>query len=105
MHRQPLQVEIVSHPGRKEVLAGLISLAVVGLSVGIQWWAFTGEAERMTKLRELGITRCREGEWHFRGALLSWPPRRCLCTWPVQSDPESQAKADRAESASLGQEK
>ena len=105
MPDRPLQVEIVSHPGRKELLAGLISLAVVGASVAVQWYAFTPEAERLTKLRQLGITRCREGEWHFRGALLSWPPRRCLCTWPVQPDPESQAKADRAESASLGQEK
>lgn len=101
MPRQPLQVEIVSHPGRKEVLAGLISLAVVGLSVGIQWWAFTGEAERTVKLRKLGITRCREGEWHYRGLLLAWPPSKCLCRWPVQPDPEAQIKADQAERKSL----
>ena len=105
MPDQPLRVEIVSHPGRKEVLAGLISLAVVAASIGAQWWAYTPEAERRKKLADLGLTRCREGEWHFKGVLLAWPPRRCLCAWPVESDPESQAKADRAESASLGQEK
>lgn len=82
-------------------MAGLLSLAVVGLSVGIQWFAFTPEAERTARLRKLGITRCREGQWHYRGLLVAWPPQRCLCTWPVQPDLDAQLRADQAERKTL----
>lgn len=109
MPDQPIRVEIVSHPGRKELLSALFSLVTVGMILAAQWYVTTPEPERIVKLRSFGVSRCREGRWHFRGALLAWPPHQCPCFWPegwpVQSDPESQAKADRAESASLGQEK
>ena len=82
---------------------------MVGVVVALQWWATTPGPERTVQFRKLGLSRCRMGRWHYRGTLLAWPPSRCACFWPegwpVQSDPESQAKADRAESASLGQEK
>ena len=100
----PLQVEIVTHSARDEAVRGLLSILVVAAMVGVQWWATTPEAERAVKLRKLGVTQCREGNWHVHGVPMQWPPGRCVCSWPVVEDPEAQALADKAEGAWGGKE-
>ena len=94
---RPLKVELVTHPGKEEALKGVISLLFVGAVIGAQWWAVTPQAERIVKLRKLGVTKCRVGGWHFHGVPVQWPPGRCLCSWPETRDPELQRSADEAE--------
>ncbi len=109
MSPRPLKVELVQHGARDEAAKGLVSLLVVALVIGAQWWAYTPEAERRVKLRKLGITQCREKVWHLRRSKpridlpLYWPirwpiQRRCLCAWPLEASLEAQSLADRTES-------
>jgi hypothetical protein len=110
MPEEPLRVELVQSGSlvKSELAKGLLSLGIAALVVGLQWWSMTPEAERLVKLRKLGITRCRVGRWHVMGLTVSaWPPGpgRCLCSWPETAGPESQLLADQAEEAAINQKK
>lgn len=103
----PLKVEIVAPPGsevaaaRRKLAGAVLSLALFGAMMGIQWWMTTPEPERRIVLRKAGLYRCSLGRWHLeRGGVQI--PSRCLCRWQDAS-PRRIREADSAEREARGQ--
>lgn len=104
---EPLKVQIVAPPGgevaaaRRRLAGAVLSLALFGAMMGIQWWMTTADAERKIALKKVGVYRCSLGRWHFERGGVQFPPR-CLCRW--EDAPRARVReADAAEREARGQ--